>query len=162
VKTKPPTPAAKTTKAPAKGKADETGKRAARKSVTSEAQRARTSSTSDDTQPHEITSVRPPMKTPAAAVVGATEADAWPTETSDPTTAENPKYGQERTRIGSPAYKPDKAKAVATQAVRVVIWRAPDGSLRVSPHGTSVSAVTMEAMLVAVEPDADLLAWLAQ
>jgi hypothetical protein len=149
-----------------KSKADETGKRSAmRKSMAGEVQRTRAPSTPEDkTQTHEtlITEVRPPLKTPSAAVVSATDADSWPTETSDPTD-ENSVYGQERTRIGTPAYKADRPRGatVATQAVRVVIWRGPDGALRVAPQGTAVSAVAMEAMLVALEPDADLLAWLA-
>ncbi len=154
-------------KAPAgakKSKADETGKRAARKSATNE-HRARSSSRHDDEQTatHEtvITEVRAPQPTPPAAVVNASEADSWPTETSDPT-AENQVYGQQRTRVG-PAFKEQdgKAKPIAAQAVRVVLWRGPDGVLRVAPQGTSVSAVTMEAVLVALEPDADLLAWLS-
>ena len=152
-----------------KSKPDETGKRAAmRKSASSEVHRARAPSTPDDkTDTHEtvITEGRSPLNTPAASVVTAHEADSWPTETSDPSAEDASAYGQERTRIGTPAYK-DKARsaavpAVATQAVRVVIWRGPDGALRVAPQGTAVSAVAMEAMLVALDPDADLLAWLA-
>jgi len=150
-----------------KSKADETGKRAAmRKSMSGEVQRARATSTPDDsteTKETVITEVRRPLNTPAAGVT-ASEADSWPTETSEPADEKGTSvYGQERTRIGTPAYK-DKGRSaapVATHAVRVVIWRGPDGALRVAPQGTSVSAVTMEAVLVALDPEADLLAWLA-
>ncbi len=74
-------------------------------------------------------------------------------------------YGQERTRIGSPAYKvpeppPTQPPFRASQAVHVVIWRDADGKLRVAPRGTAVSAVKIEALLVAPSPEIDLLAWL--
>jgi hypothetical protein len=48
-----------------------------------------------------------------------------------------------------------------TQAMKVVVWQAPDG-LRVSPAGTLVNAISMEAILVALDPSTDLAAWLAQ
>jgi hypothetical protein len=48
-----------------------------------------------------------------------------------------------------------------SQAVRVVVWR--DGSgVHVAPAGTVVSAITVDAVLVALEPSADLTAWLTQ
>jgi hypothetical protein len=43
--------------------------------------------------------------------------------------------------------------------VRVVVWRAADG-VHVAPHGTTVSAISVDAMLVALDPTADLFAWL--
>lgn len=84
-----------------------------------------------------------------------------------------------KTRIGTPAYREEAISASAPpgrpdpddrvtargtvtkpmQAVRVVIWRGPDG-VRIAPHGTTVSAISVEAMLVAMDPAADLLAWL--
>ena len=48
-----------------------------------------------------------------------------------------------------------------TQAMRVVVWRSGDG-VRVAPAGTRVSAITIDAMLVAIDPSADLAAWLAK
>ena len=103
--------------------------------------------------------------------VHATEADKWPTESMDGKELESlnnesePVYGQERTRIGQPAYKPPTVPPPppfrASQAVHVVIWRDADGSLRVAPRGTTVSAVTIEALLVAPSSDVDLLAWLS-
>lgn len=48
---------------------------------------------------------------------------------------------------------------VPSQAIKVVVWR--DGSgVHVAPAGTVVSAITVDAILVALEPDADLTAWL--
>lgn len=101
--------------------------------------------------------------------------ESWPTEAMDgeqldalgqSQEAGGP-WGQERTRIGAPAYdpqksapKPDGPQFRASQAVAVVIWRDADGKLRVAPRGTAVSAVTIEALLVAPAPDVDLLAWL--
>jgi hypothetical protein len=46
-----------------------------------------------------------------------------------------------------------------SQAVRVVVWRDANG-VHVAPAGTVVSAITVDAMLVALEPGADLTAWL--
>jgi hypothetical protein len=45
--------------------------------------------------------------------------------------------------------------------MRVVVWRGPDG-VHVAPHGTSVAAITVDAMLVALDPSADLASWLAK
>ena len=48
-----------------------------------------------------------------------------------------------------------------TQAVRVVVWR--DGSgVHMAPAGTVVSAITVDAVLVALDANADLTAWLTQ
>ena len=48
-----------------------------------------------------------------------------------------------------------------SQAVRVVVWR--DGSgVHIAPEGTRVSAITIDAVLVALEPSADLTAWLSK
>ena len=48
-----------------------------------------------------------------------------------------------------------------SQAVRVVVWR--DGSgVHVAPAGTVVSSITIDAVLVVLEPSADLTAWLSQ
>jgi hypothetical protein len=59
-----------------------------------------------------------------------------------------------------PADKHDPA-IVTTQAVRVVVWR--DGSgVHVAPAGTVVSAITIDAVLVALEPNTDLTAWLSR
>jgi hypothetical protein len=49
---------------------------------------------------------------------------------------------------------------VPSQAVRVVMWQDADG-VHVAPAGTVVSAITVDAMLVALDPSADLSAWLA-
>ncbi len=48
-----------------------------------------------------------------------------------------------------------------TQAVRVVVWRDANG-VHLAPAGTVVSAITVDAVLVALEPSADLTAWLTQ
>lgn len=136
-----------------KTKADETGKRSALKHDTRPARR---SPTAEDQTDAEVE--RPP--------VGTAEADAWPTEAMDQTALDAlaDVYGQERTRIGALPYTPsaeaEEPSFRASQAVQVVVWRAPDGTLRIAPKGTVVSAVTIEALLVAPGPDVDLLAWL--
>ena len=121
----------------------------------------------EKTDTHIVTAV---TKTDNKAPVHASEADAWPTESMgaselDSLHNKDEVYGQERTRIGSPAYTPPAPAAAtpafrASQAVHVVIWRDADGKLRVAARGTQVSAVTIEALLVAPSSDVDLLAWL--
>jgi hypothetical protein len=82
---------------------------------------------------------------------------------------------EEKTRIGVPAYQagamaaadgPSPAKVAEpslrpTQAMRVIVWRAADG-VHVAPHGTHVSAIAVDAVLVALDPSADLAAWLSK
>lgn len=55
----------------------------------------------------------------------------------------------------------DDPQIVTSQAVRVVVWRDATG-VHVAPAGTVVSAITVDAVLVALEPNADLTAWLTQ
>jgi hypothetical protein len=50
---------------------------------------------------------------------------------------------------------------VTTQAVRVVVWRDASG-VHVAPAGTVVTAITVDAVLVALDGAADLTAWLSQ
>jgi hypothetical protein len=100
------------------------------------------------------------------------EIDAWPTQHNVDELADPP---DEKTRIGVPAYEASAKMATevqstpmleeeqpqinAAQAIRVVVWRTPDG-LRIAPHGTDVAAIKVDAMLVALDPDADLVSWL--
>jgi hypothetical protein len=99
--------------------------------------------------------------------------DAWPMQ--DLTAEELDEWVEEKTRIGAPAYTaaakaapPAEAREAGAgaplrpaQAVRVVVWRSADG-VRVAPHGTTVSAISVDAMLVALDPSADLAAWLTK
>jgi hypothetical protein len=48
-----------------------------------------------------------------------------------------------------------------SQAVRVVVWRDGNG-VHVAPAGTVVSSITIDAVLVVLEPGVDLTAWLSQ
>ncbi len=83
-------------------------------------------------------------------------------------------HSDEKTRIGVPAYQASarmvtevtepeepapEASLRTAQAVRVIVWRAPDG-VHVAPQGTRVSAISIDAILVALDPSADLAAWL--
>lgn len=96
--------------------------------------------------------------------------DSWPTAAfaGDPAAYDEPN----RTRHGTPAYT-ERAKVVSankstppatevkpSQAMRVIVWRGPDG-VHVAPYGTTVSAISVDAMLVALDPSADLSAWLS-
>jgi hypothetical protein len=110
---------------------------------------------------------------PPAAVSAATdEIDAWPTQSLGPSELDNEQ--EELTRIGEPAYAAGTANFAAvapakaetndlhpSQAVHVVVWRSADG-VHVAPRGTKVNAISVEAMLVALDPSADLAAWLAK
>jgi hypothetical protein len=112
-----------------------------------------------------------PPTTRFTANTSADEIDAWPTAALSGN--EVPDFHDEnKTRIDAPAYKdsddiydgsaivpPKTGDVRPTQAVRVVVWRAADG-VHVAPHGTMVSAISVDAMLVALDPTADLFAWL--
>lgn len=107
---------------------------------------------------------------PAAARVE--EMDAWPTQSLMGDDLGDPP--DEKTRIGVPAYEASARLATEAslaaplqdpalrpaQALRVVVWRGADG-VRVAPVGTRVGAITVEAVLVALDPAADLAAWLS-
>lgn len=96
----------------------------------------------------------------------AEEADQWPTQSLG-SEEELPGYDDQSTRIGTAPYKPSGRRPAeaapdglrASQAVRVIVWRGPDG-VHVAPAGTTVSAITVDALLVALDPNADLTAWL--
>ncbi len=108
---------------------------------------------------------------PTATLDSSDDMEAWPTQSMSG--AELPSFdggSGEQTRIGTPAYReppdPSVRQPIAlrgirtSQAVRVVVWRGPDG-VHVAPHGTTVTAISVDAMLVALDPSADLSAWLA-
>ena len=59
------------------------------------------------------------------------------------------------------AVEPHDQSITTTQAVRVVVWRDGNG-VHVAPAGTVVSAITVDAVLVALDANADLTAWLTQ
>jgi hypothetical protein len=102
------------------------------------------------------------------------EIDAWPTQTKLPPDDHLDDAPDEKTRIGVPAYEAsarmatevqstpslDETPLRASQAIRVVVWRTAEG-VRVAPHGTVVNAITVDAVLVALDTSADLAAWLS-
>ncbi|MEO8877743.1 MAG: hypothetical protein ABI461_19270 [Polyangiaceae bacterium] len=105
---------------------------------------------------------------PTAPVESSDDMEAWPTQSLS--SGELASYdGGEQTRIGTPAYREPEDPSVrqpialrgirTSQAVRVVVWRSADG-VHVAPHGTTVTAISVDAMLVALDPSADLSAWL--
>ena len=59
-----------------------------------------------------------------------------------------------------PSVVPHDQSIQTCQAVKVVVWRDANG-VHVAPAGTVVSAIKIEAVLVALEPTADLTAWLS-
>jgi hypothetical protein len=81
---------------------------------------------------------------------------------------------EEKTRVGALRYRttaelpPERSsrdkmdtdsELQVSQAVRVVVWRAADG-VHVAPKGSRVGALTVEALLVAIDGSTDLGAWL--
>lgn len=52
-----------------------------------------------------------------------------------------------------------RAPLATSQAVRVVLWKDANG-VHVAPQGTLVSAITVDVMVVALDPSADIRAWL--
>ncbi|HVJ92350.1 MAG TPA: hypothetical protein VM580_21265 [Labilithrix sp.] len=96
----------------------------------------------------------PAEELPSASVASSpptTVAGALPVGPTPPT---SPSGG--RGRAGA-----EHEPAIQTsQAVRVVVWRDANG-VHVAPSGTVVSAITVDAILVALEPNADLTAWLS-
>jgi hypothetical protein len=163
-----PQPAKRAATKPAGKAADETSKRGAVKAKPEMRPRAPVPDEKTDT--HIVTEVtrldtKPPHHGPAA------DAESWPTESMGSEELDSlhneQVYGTERTRIGQPAYRPSdpppgqNVPFRASQAVHVILWRDADGRLRVAPRGTTVSAVTIEALLVAPSSDVDLLAWLS-
>jgi len=115
---------------------------------------------------------RPEQLAAAAAHARTEEMDAWPTQSLIGEDLGDP--ADEKTRIGVPAYEASARLATEaslapplqdpalrpSQALRVVVWRAADG-VHVAPAGTRVGAITVEAVLVALDPAADLAAWLS-
>jgi hypothetical protein len=90
---------------------------------------------------------------PPATVAGASLSQSPLHASVGPASAPTPGRG--------PSTEPHDPGLLTSQAVRVVVWR--DGSgVHVAPAGTVVSAITVEAVLVALEPNADLTAWLSQ
>ena len=116
-----------------------------------------------------------PPRSVAPDLLSATasdDMDQWPTHSLGRDDLENP---NDRTTMGVPTYEANAKRAtdapepmprtkheglLASQAIRVVVWRGADG-VHVAPHGTRVAAITVDAMLVGLDPDADLAAWLS-
>ena len=84
-----------------------------------------------------------------------TQFGAPPVETSSPP-AEPTQAPRKMPSRAPPAMLHDP-KIQTSQAVRVVIWRDANG-VHVAPAGTAVSAITIDAVLVVLDPAADLTA----
>ena len=98
---------------------------------------------------------------PRPAAGSPASASSPPTTVAGSMLAHGPKGA---TSAGGPRIGPNEQHDPAiqtTQAVRVVVWRDASG-VHIAPAGTVVSAITVDAVLVALEPSADLTAWLTQ
>jgi hypothetical protein len=72
-----------------------------------------------------------------------------------------PSAPRELGRMRGPATTVHDPEIQTSQAIRVVVWRDATG-VHIAPAGTVVSSITIDAVLVALEPTADLTAWLSQ
>jgi hypothetical protein len=102
--------------------------------------------------------------------------DAWPTQAMEGAALTS--LTDEMTRVPADAPPPPASgpslsasrgppplpgPATATmQAIRVVVWQAPEGGVRIAPTGTRVTAPTVEAVIVALDPKTDLATWLSR
>lgn len=104
---------------------------------------------------------------PPSSVDGRKTSVALPTPDFKSTVQNMPRPGASKTAASGPSSTPRGAveahdqSIVTTQAVRVVVWRDANG-VHVAPAGTVVSAITVDAVLVALDANADLTAWLTQ
>ena len=115
----------------------------------------------------------PSQSEPRSSLPSTTdEIDQWPTQslsneeltslTDDREVRETGALTQlEVSRGASSSRKALEPGLPTSQAMRVVVWRSVDG-VHVAPAGTRVSAITIDAMLVAIDPSADLAAWLVK
>jgi hypothetical protein len=139
---------------------------------TVEGPRPRKASTTNETKKRGRSRPATEEAAPAAAAnLSTEEIEAWPSQSLVGDDLEDPR---DHTRIGTPAYREGAQRAsarpaalpaalpplVMSQAVRVVVWRGADG-VHVAPAGTQVAAIGVEAVLVALDPVADLAAWLS-
>lgn len=119
----------------------------------------------DDAAPEvgELGAMRPPASS-------ATDWDALPTRARLEALPAPPRLVDEDDSGTNPSQDPHLAPGptpsrpggpalVTSQAVRVVLWKDANG-VHVAPQGTLVRAITVEALLVALDPSADLGAWL--
>jgi hypothetical protein len=134
---------------------------------TTKASRRRRSSRPPAIEAHPPTEQVPVDAARSRAPSVADEIDSWPTQAMEGAALTDLTNEMARTetiivaRVSTSSPPATKDRGAATQAIRVLVWRAPDG-IRVAPLGTTVQAPTVEAMLVALDPSADLAAWLVR
>jgi hypothetical protein len=146
-------------------------RRASRDSGTNELRRRARASKPTDTEIEEpiVQAERAEPGPVTSRTPSADEIDAWPTQALPGNNLTE--LQEEMTRVSAPAYVEESSAnetSVTTQtplrpsqAMRVVLWRQGD-TVRVAPWGTAVSAITLDAMLVALDATADLAAWLGK
>lgn len=91
---------------------------------------------------------------------------AQPPAPAAPAPAPPPRPVAAKAPAKSPSVRPPTAtvhdpEIQTSQAVRVVVWRDASG-VHLAPAGTVVSSITIDAVLVVLEPGVDLTAWLSQ
>lgn len=95
-----------------------------------------------------------------AALAETVSRDAEPA-TVEPTTGEHRSVVPPRAPSSAPRADARAARPAlrTSQAVHVVLWQDAQG-VHVAPSGTVVSAIAIEALIVPLDPNADLSAWL--
>lgn len=100
---------------------------------------------------------------PTKTLSGAELPEIFPVAPREPPSAEPPPSSASSSSPSSPpaSVRPEERKAPLqpSQALRVVLWKDANG-VHVAPHGTRVSAITVDVMVVALDPSADIRAWL--
>ena len=136
---------------------------------------------------HRPSAPRPPSSPPPSGrgtePRTAEELESWPTQALAGDALSG--LAEEMTRVSAPAFTEEMPAAPAppptatrssvrpstrpshapgarpSQAMRVVVWQSSDG-VHVGPPGTRVAAPTIDALLVALDPGADLAGWLTR
>ncbi len=84
--------------------------------------------------------------------------DAWESETvTGQSIALDPDSDVSPPTRGSASAPPRKAHVPSTAAIRVLLWRDPDGALYVTTAGAPAPPHAIEAVLTALDPDTDLV-----
>lgn len=101
---------------------------------------------------------------PVAAAVAGPVAGVSPPQSQPPPSSDPRPRGSgaiERPSSPPPSVRPDDRRPplATSQALRLVLWKDANG-VHVAPQGTRVSAITVDVMVVALDPSVDIRAWL--
>jgi len=98
---------------------------------------------------------------PTKTLSGADLSAILPLPLPPPVAPPEPPPSSEPKPAPPPSVRPDERRPplATSQALRLVLWKDANG-VHVAPQGTRVSAITVDVMVVALDPAADIRAWL--